>query len=46
MIGIKLLTRLRLGFSHLGEQIFKHFQKTSIPFVPTTELIQGTYKIT
>ena len=32
MIGIKLITRLRLGFSHLREHKFKHnFQDTLNP---------------
>ena len=32
-IGIKLLTRLRLGFSHLNEHRFRHNFKECIPFV-------------
>ena len=42
--GLKLLTRLRVGFSHLREHKFKHnFQDTLNPLCPSSLEAEDTY---
>ena len=42
-IGVKLITRLRLGFSHLREHIFKHnFQDTLNPLCSCSIKVEST----
>ena len=44
MIGIKLITRLRLGFSYLGEHKFKHnFQDTLNPLRSCSIEVESTF---
>ena len=44
--GLKLLTRLRVGFSHLREHKFKHnFQDTLNPLCPCSLDAEDTYHI-